>query len=321
MKSTTYFGQGTNPFQLDTNQTFAKTQDNLAKTTNENPQDVQNQNPNYITVLPTQYRKEILALKNYIQKINIEIRKNLKLKVLPSLEESFSSFAKKINSKEISDSNEIPKEVLNEWLNNLLNIDYINPLFTLYENYIANLEEELKFHKNKSKEYESIINKIISENNELRKEIKTRDIEMKDFLEIKNDTDDTSSMLVLDRDYLMKIEEKNRNLSKENEILVINLNRAQNELFELKNKSNDSFLDKKNVEYEKLNLAYRQKINDYKMLQEQFEAYRQKFIEFSDKNAALENENQEIKEKNNNLVHEIKTYKETIQRYEDIIKQ
>ena len=320
MKKTTYFGQGTDPFQIDTSQTFTKTQENFAKTSPANPQDTQNQNTKYITVLPTQYRSEIKALKTYIQKVNIEIRKNLKMKILPSLEEGFESFSKKINSKEISDANEIPKDVLNEWLNNLLNIDYINPLFTLYENYINNLEEELKFHKNNNKEYESIINKIINENNELRKEIKLRDVEMKNFLEIKNDTDDTSSILVLDRDYLMKIEEKNRNLSKENEILAVNYNRVQNELFDLKNKNSDSILEKKNVEYEKLNLAYGQNIKDYKMLQEQFEAYRQKFMEFSDRNAVLENENQKMKEINSNLEHELESCKGIIQRYENMKK-
>ena len=233
MKSNVYFGQKNDPFLLDINQKdkdkeIDKEKINIIEKNKGNELD-------YISSLTSRYKNEILVLKNYIQRMNVQIREHLNMEIIPSLEEGFDSFSKKL--KNGAQQSEISRDMIHEWLNQLLNVDYINPLITLYENYIKNLEEELKNCKNQNKKYENTIYKIVNENNQLRNQLQISEEQLKNFLEIRNESGDSSTMIVMDRDYMMKLEERNQLLSKENELLVVNYNNLLNKLMEIKNEN------------------------------------------------------------------------------------
>ena len=306
MESNTYIGQKSNPFvlfnmnlkDLDNNNIDLKGKDNQKE---------------YISSISSQYQKEILSLKNYIQKMNTHIRKHLNMEILPSLEEGFSSFSQKMkNGEELSEEND---NIINEWLNKLLNVDYINPLITLYENYINNLEEELKYHKETNKKYENTITKIINENNDLRNRLESSEEELKNLLEIRNEGG--SSMVIMDRDYMTKLEERNQLLSKENEILLVNYNKLQNELMGMKvgipniNSENDG-------KYQKLNEDYLKIKNEYNALKNNFEINSKKLIEISDKNTKLEIDNLQLKKSIEDRDSQLKRYNEGVQRYSQL---
>lgn len=307
MESNTYIGQKSNPFvlfnmnlkDLDNKNIDLKEKDNQRE---------------YISSISSQYQKEIISLKNYIQKMNMHIRKHLNMEILPSLEEGFSSFSQKMkNGEELSEEND---NIINEWLNKLLNVDYINPLITLYENYINNLEEELKYHKETNKKYENTITKIINENNDLRNRLESSEEELKNLLEIRNEGG--SSMVIMDRDYMTKLEERNQLLSKENEILLVNYNKLQNELIGMKvgipniNSGND-------VKYQKLSEDYLKIKNDYNALKNNFEINSKKINEISDKNTKLEIDNLQLKKSIEDRDSQLKKYYEGGQRFTQIL--
>ena len=97
---------------------------------------------------------EIISLKNYIQKMNYLVRKSLNLKRVPTLEEGFEDLSK--IAKNIEDIPNL-KEIISQWLNDLLKVDYINPLITLYEKHIK--ENEILVQN---------YNKTLSELNQLK---------------------------------------------------------------------------------------------------------------------------------------------------------
>ena len=92
--------------------------------------------------------------------------------------------------------------------------------------------------------------KLIGENNELRDRILATEEEMKNFIEIRNQMSDGSSIIIMDRDHVMKVEERNKLLSKENEILVVNYNKIQNELLQLKNENQIFGNEERNLKYQ-----------------------------------------------------------------------
>lgn len=268
MKSNVYFGQKNDPFLLDINQKdkdkeIDKEKINIIEKNKGYEQD-------YISSLTSRYKNEILVLKNYIQRMNVQIRENLNMEIIPSLEEGFDSLSKKL--KNGAQQSEISRDMIHEWLNQLLNVDYINPLITLYENYIKSLEEELKNCKNTNKKNESTINKIVNENNQLRNQLQISQEQLKNFLEIRNESGDSSTMIVMDRDYMMKLEERNQLLSKENELLVVNYNNLLNKLMEIKNENfyngigqnNINQLNQQIVDLQKGNEINNKKINELK---------------------------------------------------------
>ena len=104
--------------------------------------------------------------------------------------------------------------------------------------------------------------KLIGENNELRDRVLSTEEEMKNFLEIRNELSDGSSIIIMDREHVMKVEERNKLLSKENEILVVNYNKLQNELFQLKNENQVFDNSEKNLKYQQLNNEFIKMKND-----------------------------------------------------------
>ena len=296
MDSITFFGQRANPFYLDINQKKYNKNEIVLKNKNNQLEE------EYLQALNSQAKNEISALKQYIQKMNEQIRLQLRMEVLPSLEEKLVEYSKKIkNEKEL---NEKCYESINDWLNKILNVDYIDPLINLYNRYIKSLEEELKNIKKMNKKYENTITTLVNENNDLRSQLLVNEEEMKNFLGIRNGGGDGSSMLVTDRDYILKLEERNQLLSKENEILYINYSKIQNELMQVKRGNNYNNYNDKNendMKYNKLYQKYLLTEKKNKELQDQFNAIYKKQKDFENDYYALQNKNENILDENKNM--------------------
>ena len=296
MDSITFFGQRANPFYLDINQKKYNKNEIVLKNKNNQLEE------EYLQALNSQAKNEISALKQYIQKMNEQIRLQLRMEVLPSLEEKLVEYSKKIkNEKEL---NEKCYESINDWLNKILNVDYIDPLINLYNRYIKSLEEELKNIKKMNKKYENTITTLVNENNDLRSQLLVNEEEMKNFLGIRNGGGDGSSMLVTDRDYILKLEERNQLLSKENEILYINYSKIQNELMQVKRGNNYNNYNDKNendMKYNKLYQKYLLTEKKNKELQDQYNAIYKHQKDFENDYYALQNKNENILDENKNM--------------------
>ena len=296
MDSITFFGQRANPFYLDINQKKYNKNEIVLKNKNNQLEE------EYLQALNSQAKNEISALKQYIQKMNEQIRLQLRMEVLPSLEEKLVEYSTKIkNEKEL---NEKCYESINDWLNKILNVDYIDPLINLYNRYIKSLEEELKNIKKMNKKYENTITTLVNENNDLRSQLLVNEEEMKNFLGIRNGGGDGSSMLVTDRDYILKLEERNQLLSKENEILYINYSKIQNELMQVKRGNNYNNYNDKNendMKYKKLYQKYLLTKKKNKELQDQFNAIYKKQKDFENDYYALQNQKENILDENKNM--------------------
>ena len=294
MNSITNFVQKQNPFIIDISQKKINKGELILKDKNRKLEE------EYRIAQNSQSRNEISTLKQYIQKMNEQIRLQLRMEVLPSLEEKLIEYSKKIkNEKEL---NEKCYESINDWLNKILNVDYIDPLITLYERYIICLEEELKNTKKMNKNYENTLTKLVNENNDLRSQLLVNEEEMKKFLGIRNEGGDGSSMLVTDRDYIVKLEERNQLLSKENEILFINYSKIQNELMQVKRGNNYNNYNDKNENDIKYNQLYQQYLllqKKYKILQDQYNTIYQKQKDLENDYYILQKQNENIINNNN----------------------
>ena len=316
MKKTTetFIGGKANAFSLDINSNKINNEDKIFINEINLPNEKQEEIKSSVI---SQLKTEITSLKDYIKKMNIQIRKNFNLEIQLSIEESFAYFSQKIKNGE--KTQDALQDLIHEWMNKLFNMDYINPLITLYENYIKKLEQEITNYQNMAKKNENLIMKLVLENNELRDKILTTEEEMKNFLEIRNELNDGSSIIVMDRDHVMKIEERNKLLSKENEILVVNYNKIQNELLQLKNQNQIMGNDDINIKYQKLNSEFNKVKNDKDELFEQNNIIYEKMNDISNMNNNLERENFKLKDIINKMNNEIEIYKEANKKYENMI--
>ena len=313
-KTETYIGGKANAFSLDINSNKIINDENIQINEINLPNEKQEEIKSSVI---SQLKTEITSLKDYIKKMNIQIRKNFNLEIQLSIEESFAYFSQKIKNGE--KTQDALQDLIHEWMNKLFNMDYINPLITLYENYIKKLEQEITNYQNMAKKNENLIMKLVLENNELRDKILTTEEEMKNFLEIRNELNDGSSIIVMDRDHVMKIEERNKLLSKENEILVVNYNKIQNELLQLKNQNQIMGNDDINIKYQKLNSEFNKVKNDKDELFEQNNIIYEKMNDISNTNNNLERENFKLKDIINKMNNEIEIYKEANKKYENMI--
>ena len=313
-KTETYIGGKANAFSLDINSNKIINDENIQINEINLPNEKQEEIKSSVI---SQLKTEITSLKDYIKKMNIQIRKNFNLEIQLSIEESFAYFSQKIKNGE--KTQDALQDLIHEWMNKLFNMDYINPLITLYENYIKKLEQEITNYQNMAKKNENLIMKLVLENNELRDKILTTEEEMKNFLEIRNELNDGSSIIVMDRDHVMKIEERNKLLSKENEILVVNYNKIQNELLQLKNQNQFMGNDDINIKYQKLNSEFNKVKNDKDELFEQNNIIYEKMNDISNMNNNLERENFKLKDIINKMNNEIEIYKEANKKYENMI--
>ena len=312
-KTETYIGGKANAFSLDINSNKIINDENIQINEINLPNEKQEEIKSSVI---SQLKTEITSLKDYIKKMNIQIRKNFNLEIQLSIEESFAYFSQKIKNGE--KTQDALQDLIHEWMNKLFNMDYINPLITLYENYIKKLEQEITNYQNMAKKNENLIMKLVLENNELRDKILTTEEEMKNFLEIRNELNDGSSIIVMDRDHVMKIEERNKLLSKENEILVVNYNKIQNELLQLKNQNQIMGNDDINIKYQKLNSEFNKVKNDKDELFEQNNIIYEKMNDISNMNNNLERENFKLKDIINKMNNEIEIYKEANKKYENM---
>ena len=247
----------------------------------------------YINDLINQYRTENTFLKKYIERINTEIRKNLNIQV-PSLDEGFAS----LTSMKGEEFPTLDQNVLNEWLNRLINVEYINPLFGLYDTHIQNLENELIYTKTIVKNYDSKISDLINENNQLRRALEVRNNEFKSFLEIKVN-DPNEGDVVMDREYVLKLEDRCNVLSKENDILAENYVNLQKDNLNFKQEANNTLQNNfdKISGFDNLYQNYLNLQNNYQILMEKNQTNELKMFEFADKSNKLEIENENFKNK------------------------
>ena len=308
--STLYVGQKNDPFilNMNLNDTNKNKFNGLEKVDKEK----------YIPSVSSRYMDEITALKNYIRKMNLLVRKNLNLENYPSLEEGFNYFSRKMKNED--PHSEKIQETINKWMDQILNVDFMNPLISLYEKYISDLEDELKNSKEKNNKYEKKIVDLIKENNELRDKIQTVEEELKTFLEVRNESGDSSSIIIMDRNYIMKLEERNQLLNKENEILILNYNKLQNDFMKIKNGAGSKGNELNNSSFIQLNNENLKLKNDYKELIGQYDIINQKIKEISDKNNELEIENQNIKDENEKIKYERNALKEGNERYKNLLE-
>jgi len=290
MEYSKYFEQSANPFMMNT--------------------DFNYQNKKY-EMNPSDKKKddEIYRLNKYIQNMNYLIRKYFNMKRLPDLEEGLEKF-----SDTIKNPQDIPgyQKIISQWLNDLLNADYINPLITLYEKHIENLNKEVNKYKALSEKYEKQIRGLLNDNKELMDKLLTTEKELKKYMEVYLESG-VDNFKINDKDYATKVEDRCRALAKENEILVVNYNKTLNELSQLKNKSGFAQSNNISQQYSKL-------FNDYDNLKKQFEMNKEKVNEISNNKNLLEKENLKLKNDLSKVEYELKTYKESNQRYENMLK-
>ena len=315
-KIETYIGGKSNVFSLDINANNINNEDkinimNEINIPNEKEEEIKSS-------VISQLKTEIISLKDYIKKMNIQIRKNFNLEIQLSIEEGFSKLSEQIKKGEKNQDS--LQDLIHSWMNKLFNMDYINPLITLYENYIKTLEQEIINYQNLNRKNENLIMKLINENNELRDKVLSTEEELKNFLEIRNELSDGSSIIVMDREHIMKVEERNKLLSKENEILVMNYNKLQNELFQLKNQNQIFGKEDNNLKYQQLNNELIKLKNEREEIIEQKDIINKKMMEISNMNENLEIDNMKLKEIINKMNYELNTYKEANERYENMLK-
>ena len=315
-KIETYIGGKSNVFSLDINANNINNEDKLniineINIPNEKEEEIKS------TVI-SQLKTEIISLKDYIKKMNIQIRKNFNLEIQLSIEEGFAKLSEQIKKGEKNQDS--LQELIHSWMNKLFNMDYINPLITLYENYIKTLEQEIINFQNLNRKNENLIMKLINENNELRDKVLATEEELKNFLEIRNELSDGSSIIVMDREHIMKVEERNKLLSKENEILVMNYNKLQSELIQLKNENQIFGKEDKNLKYQQLNNELIKMKNEREEIIEQKDIINKKMMEISNMNENLEIDNMKLKEVINKMNYELNVYKEANERYENMLK-
>jgi hypothetical protein len=187
----------------------------------------------YLKSMIEKFKLEIETLKSYITRLNREIRKNLNMDI-PGLNDlDILNLHSNINSNEHNSIDDTFVKFYNDSINRLLNPEYLNPIFSIYDNHIFNIENELKHYKQLCTKYETKITELSKENNSIRETVAIKCNELKDLLKIKNESDPNSnSNTILDLEFISALENRNNILSKENEILAINYQKVSKELFE-----------------------------------------------------------------------------------------
>lgn len=257
---------------------------------------------NYLKTLISQYRNEVSLLKQYISLINTEIRKNLNIET-PSIEDAFKAALSEVSTDPLDEN------IINSWMSRLMNVEYVNPLIILYNTHINNLEGEISNLNKMMKNYEKKISNLITENKSIRDELEVRNNEFKNFLSVKIDNETGESNAVIDREYVMKLEERINTLSRENDILALNYHKAKKESFNMKYNSNETIknANEKILSYDTLYMQYQDLCNKYDLLFHENQTNNQKLLELS------ENENK-FSIENQNLKNEIDDYKNKVDK-------
>jgi len=257
----------------------------------------------YLQKLIENYKTEIDTLKSYIIKINNELLKRNIIIEAPSL-------IIKPESDNLADYDKF----VDDSCKRLMNYKYINPLFDLYDGHLANIDKELKVSQQLNNKYEMRIKELLNENTMLRENLEIKNRELKTLFEKKVMS---GEMVVYDEDYVMNLDERCNMLSRENEILLNNLQKVSQKLFEFQltysEKYNESVekcmvVDKINFGYEDLKIKYDQSILKLQISES-------KINELIEKNAKLELCCENLVSENHNLRSEYKYLEGTLNIY------
>jgi chromosome segregation ATPase len=269
-------------------------------------------NNEFIRNLTDRYKKEIDMLKNYIHKVNKEIRKQLNIEI-PALTEELT---KEENMNEFLN-------LLNEAFKRLQNPEYVNPLFKLYEDHINNLEAELGKYKQLCTKYETQITEFTKENSSLRDNLILKTNEQIDLLKVRS----SGGKMIYDEEYIKQVDMRNDLLSRENEILLLNYQNLTNEF----NNFNNLYADKHKESLEKIalydtisdelhrvntvldNAMYRAQINENKTM-ELSEAVSRLEMEKTNLVSQVES----LRSDNKNLIEAVDFYKNYINKINNI---
>ena len=181
----------------------------------------------FIKLITNRYKSEIDTLKSYINVLNHEIRKKLNIEI-PILSEEV---LKKTETNELI-------ILFNQSITKLQNFEYINPLFSLYEDNINALNNELKNFKTLTNKYEKQIADLTRENNSLRENLFLKETELREKFSLKLSNNEN---LVFDEDYFKQLDERNNILSRENEILLTNYQTVHQELVDFQMSFNEKY--------------------------------------------------------------------------------
>lgn len=278
-------------------------------------------NNDFIKLLLEKHKNEILVLKSYINRLNKEIRKGMNIEV-PLLG------CEPENEKNSFSSNNLESifKYFEESINRLMNPDYLNPILSIYDNHILNLENEIRHYKSLSSKYESTINELTKENKTIREDILLKNSEIKELLRTKLENDPSGnglSLLPIDMDFIKSLEERNNLLSKENELLALNYQKVSKELFEFSNNYSE-----KHREYVEKISVYDTLLEEFKKLNSALDSYmlknqisESKIYELSDSIAKVEIEKENLRlecekfrTENQSLIEANTFYKNYIQK-------
>lgn len=201
-------------------------------------------NNEYLKSLIGTFKEEITTLKSYINRLNSHIRQKLNMEMPHMEDEEYKAEAS------------VAVKFLNECLNRMINMEYLNPLLLSYDKYTSDLEAELKHYKGLCSKYDSRISGLVQENNSLREKLIVKENELREILKIPNDP---NSNAILNTEFLSTLEERNNLLSKENEVLAMNYQQVSKQLLDFSLNHNEKV--KESIE----------KINHYDKLYEDYQ--------------------------------------------------
>lgn len=242
----------------------------------------------YLKKIIDGYKEEIGSLKSYIIRVNDELVKN-----------NITLNTPNIIKQEIEFTNDYDK-FINEACKKLLNFKYINPLLDMYDNHLLNIEKELKNATQLLSKYEARIKELTNENSSLREQLELKNVELRQIYDKKIMS---NSQIVYDEECILSVEERSNILSRENEILLNNLQKVSQQLLEFQinysEKYNESVekimvFDKINIGYEDLKIKFDQCLMKLQLTES-------KMNEMIEKNAKLELCCENLVAENNNL--------------------
>lgn len=245
-----------------------------------------------IKLLVDRYQTEISHLKSYILKVNTEIRKkiNIPLPEIPS----------KI---ELND--------LDEMLERLVNPEYINPIFKIYDTNLKFLEEENKKLIKEKEKQDRIITELLQENSFLREENLYYKEETKK--QVLNKIINSDTKFLYNEEFIKQVEDRSNLLSRENELLTINYSKITKDFFEFKIHLNDKYQEylTKSTLFDRISNESRDKTSYIEQLTTKLTITENKLFEVVEYNSNLESFKENSIIEINRLKNEIEGLKES----------
>jgi hypothetical protein len=287
-----------------------------------------------VKIMTDKHKSEISDLKSYILKLNSEIRSSglitdnlisnsnsgklydyiTELKEIEKYKTIFSSQNNELGK--IYDS--IMDDLINklvETLKKLINPEYLNPIIDLFEKKISVYEKENKGLIKAKNDLEKSLHEYIEENAYLREEnmyFKNENMVLTNGLVKGGDKN-----VIYTEEYVKQLEERLNLLSKENEIMGINYQKAVGEFFDYKMKFNNSYKEfiSKNASYDKILLDNSEKNIIIEQISNKLLVTENKLFEVSDLLARHEMYKENCMAVNEKFQMEIKILNQQISKY------